>query len=126
VSHPDGSTAVAIAHAAAKVAEELSARVIVAFTESGATALRVSKANPSVPVVAASPHPEVLRRTCLYPGTIALLVEHGHDTDDMVAKAKQAALRSGLVRHRDRIVVVAGVPVRETGTTNLIKVEAIA
>jgi pyruvate kinase len=121
----DGSTAAAIAHAAAAVADEVSARVIVAFTESGSTALAVSKANPTVPVVAASPHPDSLRKTCLYPGVVALQVEHGDNTDDMIAKAKQAALRSGLVRRRDRIVVVAGVPVRETGRTNLIKVENI-
>jgi pyruvate kinase len=120
-----GQVGSAIAHAAATSADELGARVIIAFTESGTTALRCSKARPRVPVIAASPHPAVLRRTALYSGVIPLLVSPGSDTDQMVANATAAALRSGLVRHGDRVVVVAGVPVGRPGQTNLLKVEIV-
>jgi pyruvate kinase len=120
-----GQIGSAIAHAAASTAAELQARVIIAFTESGTTALRCSKARSPVPIVAASPHPNVLRRTALYSGVIPLLVEPGRDTDHMVANATAAALESGLVRHGDRVVVVAGVPVGRTGQTNLLKVETV-
>jgi pyruvate kinase len=120
-----GEVGSAIAHAAATSADELHARVIIAFTESGTTALRCSKARPRVPVIAASPHPEVLRRTALYSGVIPMLVSPGTDTDQMVANATEAALRSGLVRPGDRVVVVAGVPVGRPGQTNLMKVEIV-
>jgi pyruvate kinase len=120
-----GSVGNAIAHAAASLAREISARAIVAFTESGATALRVSKAYPSVPVIAASPYAAVLRRTALYSGVVPLQVAQGRDTDDMFAKASEAALRSGLVRRGDRVAIVAGVPVGQVGMTNLLKVEAV-
>jgi pyruvate kinase len=120
-----GEIGSAIAHAAATSADEVGARVIIAFTESGTTALRCSKARPRVPVIAASPHPDVLRRTALYSGVIPLLVSPGRDTDQMVANATQAAVRSGLVRHGDRVVVVAGVPVGRPGQTNLMKVEIV-
>ncbi len=120
-----GQVGSAIAHAAATSADELGARVIIAFTESGTTALRCSKARPRVPVIAASPHQDVLRRTALYSGVIPLLVSPGGDTDQMVANATQAAVRSGLVRHGDRVVVVAGVPVGRPGQTNLMKVEIV-
>src|SRR5205807_1667627 len=90
-----GEVGSAIAHAAAASADELHAKVIIAFTESGTTALRCSKARPRVPVIAASPHPEVLRKTALYAGVIPLLVSPGKDTDEMVANATDAALRSG-------------------------------
>ncbi|HKW72885.1 MAG TPA: pyruvate kinase, partial [Candidatus Dormibacteraeota bacterium] len=63
-----GQVGSAIAHAAAATAAEIHAKVIIAFTESGTTALRCSKARPPMPIVAASPHPEVLRRTALYSG----------------------------------------------------------
>src|SRR5215510_16271723 len=63
-----GQVGSAIAHAAAATAAELDAKVIIAFTESGTTALRCSKARPPMPVIAASPHEEVLRRTALYSG----------------------------------------------------------
>ncbi|HYR49860.1 MAG TPA: pyruvate kinase [Candidatus Eisenbacteria bacterium] len=120
-----GQVGSAIAHAAANAADELGARVIIAFTESGTTALRCSKARPRVPVIAASPHPEVLRRTALYSGVIPLLVSPGSDTDQMVANATSAARDEGLVRPGDRVVVVAGVPVGLAGQTNLIKVETV-
>jgi pyruvate kinase len=120
-----GQIGSAIAHAAATAADELGARVIIAFTESGTTALRCSKARPRVPVVAASPHPEVLRKTALYSGIIPLLVSPGKDTDQMVANATEAARESGLVRPGDTVVVVAGVPVGLAGQTNLLKVETV-
>ncbi len=120
-----GQVGSAIAHAAATTADELGARVIIAFTESGTTALRCSKARPRVPVVAASPHPNVLRMTALYSGVIPLLVSPGRDTDQMVANATEAARLSGLVRTGDTVVVVAGVPVGLAGQTNLLKVETV-
>jgi pyruvate kinase len=99
--------------------------VIIAFTESGTTALRCSKARPSVPVIAASPHGDVLRKTALYSGVVPLLVSPGRDTDEMVANATEAAVRSGFVREGDRVVIVAGVPVGRPGQTNLLKVETV-
>jgi pyruvate kinase len=123
--HEAGDVGGAIAHAAASTAAELQARVIIAFTESGTTALRCSKARPPVPVIAASPHAEVLRRTALYSGVVPLLVSPGRDTDEMIANATQAAVGSGMVRPGDRVVVVAGVPVGRPGQTNLLKVETV-
>ena len=79
-----------------------------------------------MPIIAVSPHPEVLRRTALYSGVVPLEVVQGADTDDMIAKARQAAVASGLIRSGDRIVLVAGVPVGEPGQTNLVKVEAVS
>ncbi|TMC12471.1 MAG: pyruvate kinase [Chloroflexi bacterium] len=119
-----GAVGSAISHAAATVAGEVRASAIVAFTETGSTALRVSKKHPSVPVIAASPHARTLRRTALYAGVVPLLVEHGVDTDDLIAKATAAALESGLVKRRDRIVIVAGVA-SQPGQTNLLKVVTI-
>jgi len=78
-----------------------------------------------VPVVAASPHERVLRRTALYSGVIPLLVSPGRDTDQMFSNATKAALESGLVKPGDRVVVVAGVPVGRPGQTNLLKVETV-
>ncbi|HEY6116421.1 MAG TPA: pyruvate kinase [Candidatus Dormibacteraeota bacterium] len=120
-----GQIGSAIAHAAASTATELQARVIIAFTESGTTALRCSKARPPMPVIAASPHAEVLRRTALYSGVVPLLVSPGRDTDEMIANATRAVVESGMVRPGDRVVVVAGVPVGRPGQTNLLKVETV-
>src|SRR5260370_938021 len=103
-----GEVGSAIAHAAATTADELGARVIIAFTESGTTALRCSKARPRVPVVAASPHPDVLRKTALYAGAIPLLVSPGRVTDQMVANATEAAARWWESAPKEGVVEVAG------------------
>jgi pyruvate kinase len=120
-----GQVGGAIAHAAASTATELHAKVIIAFTESGTTALRCSKARPPMPVIAASPNVGVLRRTALYSGVVPLLVSPGRDTDQMIENATEAAKASGMVRKGDRVVVVAGVPVGRPGQTNLLKVETV-
>jgi pyruvate kinase len=120
-----GQVGGAIAHAAAATAAELHAKVIIAFTESGTTALRCSKARPPMPVIAASPHEQVLRRTALYSDVVPLLVSPGRDTDQMIENATEAAKASGMVRPGDRVVVVAGVPVGRPGQTNLLKVETV-
>jgi len=100
----EDSLSSAIAHASAQVATEVNARYIIAFTESGATALRVSKSRPPVPVIAASPYGAVLRRTALYAGVIPLEVGMGKDTDDMIDKAVKAAMAQGIVRNGDRVL----------------------
>ncbi len=119
------SLASAIAHAAAQIATEVRARYIIAFTESGATALRASKAHAPVAVVAASPYQEVLRRTQLYSGVIPLHVGMGKDTDDMIDKAIRAATDQGVVHRGDRVILIAGVPVGQPGQTNMLKVETV-
>ncbi|TMF90274.1 MAG: pyruvate kinase [Chloroflexi bacterium] len=121
----EDSLSSAIAHASAQVATEVNARYIIAFTESGATALRVSKSRPPVPVIAASPYGAVLRRTALYAGVIPLEVGMGKDTDDMIDKAVKAAMAQGIVRNGDRVLFIAGVPVGKPGQTNMLKVETI-
>ncbi len=121
----EDTLASAIAHAAAQVAQEVKANYIIAFTESGATALRASKAHAPVPVIAASPYQEVLRRTALYSGVIPLHVGMGRDTDDMILKAITAGVDHGVLHRGDRVILIAGVPVGKPGQTNMLKVETV-
>jgi pyruvate kinase len=118
-----GSIGGAMAHAAARIATEVGARAIVAFTESGTTARRASKARPAVAVIVASPHVETLRRCALYAGTVPLLVPHGSNTDDIIARATAAALDRKLIKRGNRIVFIAGAPVGTPGATNLVRVD---
>jgi pyruvate kinase len=67
----------------------------------------------------------VLQRTALYAGVVPLEVAHGADTDEMIERGKTAAVAAGLVRSGDRVVFVAGVPVGESGRTNLVRVEVL-
>jgi pyruvate kinase len=120
-----GSVASAVAHAATAMADELGARAILVLTDACATALRVSKAHPSVPIIAANPHDTVLRRMALLSGVVPLKVPEGRDTFSTMAIALQAARESELVRKGDRLVLMTGLATGHVTCTNLVTVESI-
>jgi pyruvate kinase len=120
-----GSVASAVAHGAAIMADELGARAIVVIGDTHDTALRVSKAHPATPVIAATPCDSVARRMALLSGVVPLKVSPGRDKFDAVAIARRAAVASGLIRNGDRVVVVASVPTGRATYTDLVTVESI-
>lgn len=115
----------AISQAVSNAALDLDAAAIITATESGHTARMVSKFRPKAPIVAVTPHAHVIRRLSLVNGVYPLLGELAHTTDEMLEMSVQEALNAGYVRHGDLVVITAGVPVREVGTTNLMKVHVI-
>jgi len=120
-----GQVGSAIAHAAATAADELGARVIIAFTESGTTALRLQQGAAARSGGGRKPTPRGAAQDSALLGRDPAPGEPGKDTDQMVANATEAARESGLVRTGDTVVVVAGVPVGLAGQTNLLKVETV-
>jgi pyruvate kinase len=118
-------TEVAIAVAVRAAAELLAAPVIVCFTSSGFTARTVSAYRPSVPIFAVTPEVETFRQLALVWGVVPALVEHFPTYDHMLPVARQRLLDLGLAERGDRVVVTAGVPFDQPGTTNLLKVEAV-
>ncbi len=114
-----------VSHAASRAAEEQRARAIVTFTQSGATALLVSKHRPTVPIIAATPFEKIARRISLYWGVMPVIVKTRQTTDDMIAAVEGAMLRRKLVKQRDLIVITAGVPIGEAGSTNMMKIHRV-
>lgn len=115
----------AISHAACWLARDLRVAGIITPTQSGQTARLVARYRPRAPIIAISPEPSTVRRLCLSWGVYPLLVDELADTDNMIERAKQTALDSGMIGPGDRIVITAGVPVGVPGTTNLIKVAVV-
>jgi pyruvate kinase len=115
----------AIARAACAVAKEVHARVIIAFTETGSTARFVSKARPTAPIFAFSPHESTLRRVALYWGVEPQAIEHLNDADAMVDRANAFVLANGLGSPGDKIVAVFGAPIGVSGATNSIRVHVL-
>lgn len=115
----------AICRAAAAIAGELRATAIVAFTETGTTALRVSKHRPDTPVIAASPYPETVRRAGLLWGVSGRRIANVKTTDAMVAEIDRRLLASGEAHEHDLLVIVAGTPVGNSGTTNLLRLHRV-
>lgn len=115
----------AISNAVRSIAEDLEARAIVTSTESGFTARMVAKHRPQSVIIAVTPHADVARRLTLCWGIYPVLVKSIESTDEMLAVAVDGALASGFVSSGDLIVITAGVPVGEAGTTNLLKIHTI-
>lgn len=119
------SFADALSRAAAQVAEDLCAAAIVAFTQSGSTARLASKCRPRVPVLAATPLPSTARRCALYWGVRSTVVEPVEDTDEMLEGIERRMSEMGVAQSGDVIVVTAGTPVGQRGTTNMMKLQVI-
>ncbi|NIM90770.1 MAG: pyruvate kinase [Candidatus Aminicenantes bacterium] len=115
----------AVGQAACKLAEGLNAASIITFTQFGSTARLVAKYRPQQPILAPTPLEKTYRSLALIWGVKPVLGESIKDTDEIVDRAFQAALKSGLVKKGQRVVITAGAPVGVPGTTNLIRAEVL-
>lgn len=115
----------AICQSVAHTAINLDVNAIVTPTESGHTARMISKYRPKAPIVAVTSDERVTRKLALVWGVYPQLSEKVRTTDEMLDLAVRESLNSGIVKHGDLIIITAGVPVGETGTTNLMKVHIV-
>jgi pyruvate kinase len=116
----------AISYDACRTAHQLGAKAIVAFTQSGSTARRVSKCRPKVPILALTASEPVARRLQLCWGVQVCQVAEPSSVEALFAIGAQLPKRLGLATAGDLVVITAGIPLGVTGTTNLLKVERIA
>lgn len=125
VTRPDPTTADALSEAAKTIAKTVSAAAIICFTTSGSTARRIARERPSVPILVLTPKMETARRLGLLWGTHAVHTRDVDSFEEMVAKSKRTALRQGIAKAGDRVILMAGVPFRTPGSTNVLHVVRI-
>jgi pyruvate kinase len=114
-----------ISYSACHTADRLRAVAIVAFTQSGSTARRVSKYRPRVPIVAITPDDVISGRLLLHWGVYPFQISAASSVDELFATAARVAEDTGLARPDDLIVITGGVPIGVAGSTNMLKVERI-
>ncbi|WP_375398237.1 pyruvate kinase [uncultured Sphingomonas sp.] len=125
VTRPDPTTADAMAEAAKTIAATIDASVIICFTSSGSTPRRIARERPSVPIMVLTPSMATARRAGLLWGTYAVHTRDVASFEEMVAKGKRMALRHKLVKAGGRAIVMAGVPFKTPGSTNVLHVVRI-
>ena len=126
-SNLKGSTVTdAISYATCTTAVELNASAIVTSTSSGHTARMVSKFRPKTPIVAATDSEVTKRQLSLSWGVYTAKAPKASNTDEVVEYSIDVAKEAGYVNEGELVVITAGVPVGESGTTNLIKVHVIS
>ena len=115
----------AIAAAAAQVATTIEAKAIVAFSLSGHTALRVARERPVAPVIGLTQTMEVARRMAVVWGVHPVVTPDAHSMTDAVNRAARLSHAEGFAKHGEEIVVAAGVPFGQSGTTNALRVATV-
>jgi pyruvate kinase len=125
-SYVRGNTfAEATADAACRAAEDIDARVLVGFTQSGFTARLLSKFRPTVSVIAYTPDERIQNRVCLYWGVTPKIMKLPATTDEMIAGVEKALLEEGIVRKGDSIVITSSSPLSTQGKTNFMKLHRV-
>lgn len=105
---------------------QLNASVIVAFTESGATAGRVSKYRPKAPILALTPHENVQRRMTIRWGVTPVIVPEISTVDGFFSTGREAACEFADLKSGAIVVLVAGVSIGVSGGTDLLHVMEIS
>ena len=121
---PD-STPDAIATAARSLAKELNSPIIVCYTESGSTGIKVSRVRPSQIILTITPIIQTARKLSLAWGVLCFLQKDENDLEDMIELTKKTVKKSGLALIGDKVVITAGLPLKVQGTTNLIRVTTV-
>ncbi|HEU0214572.1 MAG TPA: pyruvate kinase [Jiangellaceae bacterium] len=120
-----GTKGGAITAAAAEVAGVLGARFLVAFTQSGDSARRMSRLRSPIPLLAFTPLESTRNRLALSWGVEAFIVPAVSHTDDMVVQVDRMLLEVSRCRPGDLVVIVAGSPPGIPGSTNALRVHTI-
>src|SRR3954469_5031076 len=111
-----------IAKAAAEVADRVGAKFLVAFTQSGDSARRLSRYRGAIPMLAFTPVPVVRSQLALSWGIETFLGEPVEHTDEMVRQVDESLLKIGRVVEGDLVVIIAGSPPGIPGSTNALRI----
>ena len=112
----------ALARAACRVAADLGATGIVAFTMTGSTARRISQQRPPQPVYALTPNEKTYRRLALVWGVCPLMLPVFTSTDEMIERGEARLLELGFARIGQTMVCIAGGSTNTPGGTDMLKI----
>lgn len=123
MSGADGHTTYhAVAESATSLAQHINAAAVVAFSASGATAVRLSRERPRLPIVMMTPRQDVRQRMNILWGINSILTENYSSFDDALEGISRLMLENKMGGPGDQVIVVAGTPFGVVGTTNTIRV----
>ena len=107
------------------LARDLQVKAFLIPTTSGSTARLIARYRPHQPIIAVSPERQTVKMLCLVWGVYPVPIRGFKSTDEMVRMLQQKAVESGLVKRGDLVAITAGLPLHQTGTTNMITAKVI-
>lgn len=115
----------ALSQAVAYTSINLGVKAVLAPTSSGTTARMIAKYRPGVPIIGITNHRSTAQRLTLVWGVTPIITPRVTTTDEILELSVDESLKHNYVDHGDVVIITAGVPVGEAGTTNLMKVHVI-
>ena len=119
------TTADAVCCSLRQVAALIAPAALITYTSSGFTSLRAARERPVAPILSLTPLVATARRLALVWGVHTALIDVVHDMGQMVKWANRIAVIEGFAGSGEDVVIVAGLPFGESGTTNLLHVSRI-
>ncbi len=115
----------AITKAATEVGAIVEAKYLVAFTQSGDSARRMSRLRSPIPILALTPDVGTYNRLALTWGVEPMITEMVKHTDDMVKLVDTVLIQSGRAKKGENVMIVAGSPPGIPGSTNAMRVHIV-
>ena len=125
MKHNPATKGGAITKAAKEVGEIVGAKYLVAFTQSGDSARRISRLRSAIPILALTPEVAVYNQLALSWGVESLITPVVSHTDAMVKQVDALLIESGRVSKGEPVVIIAGAPPGIPGSTNALRVHIV-
>jgi pyruvate kinase len=122
---PRATAADAISHSLREAAHIISAKATVIYTHSGSSSIRASRERPEAPILSLTPKISTARRLALVWGVHSVLTRETADINTMTELACKTALEEGFAKAGDNVVIAAGVPFGQAGTTNMLRLATV-
>lgn len=115
----------AICHATCTTAHDLNAKAIITVTKSGRSARMISRYRPHCDIIGCTTDERVSRQLSLSWGVEPVLIAEENDVFELFDSAVEASKEIGILEEGDLTVITSGVPIGQSGTTNMIKVHCV-
>lgn len=115
----------AVSHSTCAAAFDLDAKAIIAVSQSGYTARKISRFRPSAPIIAPTTSVKAYNQLALNWGVMPTLSKMQDSSDDLFRHVVNCALNTGIVAEGDLVIIAAGVPVGVSGNTNTMRIETV-
>lgn len=115
----------AVSHSTCAAAFDLNAAAIIAVSQSGYTARKVSRFRPQATIIATTTSAKAYNQLALNWGVIPTMSVTQPNSDELFKHVMCCALDTGIVKEGDLVVITAGVPVGISGNSNTMRIETV-
>jgi pyruvate kinase len=128
VSRPqaEATASDAISCAIRRISSILPVAALVNYTESGASSLRASRERPKTPILSLTPNLHTARRLTVAWGIYSVVNPRLHEVEEVTSTALDIAQAQGMAQPGDTVVITAGVPFGQPGSTNSLRIETLS